>query len=291
MPPGREQAIAAIRQAAEEGRFNDKTEPFDPVWDSKALQDNILAYVNTLDSPLFKLKNRAARLLVDYWVRRYSEGVNEIRGMEKLSSLKGPAFVTSNHFNPFDNGVHRSLARETGHGRLTAISQGTNFVMPGLNGFVLRNIDVIPLIPEPSYMHGTFRELISNHLEQNHFILIYPEQEMWFNYRKPRPQKRGAFLFAAQYNVPVIPTFAEMRDLPEQQTPLFRQVKLILHVLDPLFPDPAKSPRENSISMCEADYQAKRACYEHCYNKPLTYDFTPWDIAGWTGALPQSTRM
>ena len=28
VPPGREQAIAAIRQAAAEGRFNDKTEPF-----------------------------------------------------------------------------------------------------------------------------------------------------------------------------------------------------------------------------------------------------------------------
>jgi hypothetical protein len=36
--------------------------------------------------------------------------------------------------------------------------------------------------------------------------------------------------------------------------------------------------------MCEADYQAKRACYERCYDKPLTYDFSPWDIAGWTGA-------
>ena len=40
--------------------------------------------------------------------------------------------------------------------------------------------------------------------------------------------------------------------------------------------------------MCEADYQAKVACYEHCYGKALTYDFTPWDIAGWTGDPPQS---
>lgn len=287
VPPGREKAIAAIRQAAAEGRFSDKTEPFDPVWDPKKLQDNILAYVNTLDSPLFKLKNRAARCIVDYWVRRYSEGINEISGIDKLSSLKGPAFVTSNHFNPFDNGVHRTLAKISGHGRLVAISQGTNFVMPGLNGFVLRNIDVIPLIQEPSYMNGAFRELMRKHLEQNRFILIYPEQEMWFNYRKPRPQKRGAFLFAAEYNVPIIPTFVEMQDLPQQQTPQFKQVKLALHVLDPIFPDPFKNARENSFAMCEADYQAKKACYEHCYGKPLTYDFTPWDIAGWTGAQQQ----
>lgn len=281
--PGRAQAIENIRRAAEEGRFNDKTEPFDPQWSPEALKADILDYVAHLDTIGFRLKNLAARAIVDHWIRRYSDGVNEIVGLEKLQALHGPAFMTSNHFNPFDNGVHRTLARLSGHGRLAAISQGTNFVMPGLNGFVLRNIDVIPLIQEPSYMNGAFRALMCKHLDANHFILIYPEQEMWFNYRKPRPQKRGAFLFAAQYGVPVVPTFVEMVDLPEAQTPEFNQVKLVLHVLDPLFPDPALSDRDNSFALCEADYQAKKACYEACYHRPLTYEFSAWDIAGWKG--------
>ena len=281
--PGRDQAIENIRLAASEGRFNDKTEPFDPQWSPEALKTDILDYVAKLDTPLFKLKNHLARAIVDYWIGRYSDGTNEITGLEKLEAVKGPAFITSNHFNPFDNGIHRTLARQTSHGRLSAISQGTNFVMPGLNGFVLRNIDVIPLIGEPSYMNGAFRALMQKTLDKNRFILIYPEQEMWFNYRKPRPQKRGAFLFAAQYHVPVIPTFVQMQELPRQQTPDFREVKLILHVLDPLLPDPAKSARENSFALCAADYAAKKACYEQCYGKPLTYEFEPWDIAGWTG--------
>lgn len=281
--PGREQAIENIRRAVAEGRFNDKTEPFDPQWTPEALKTDILDYVSKLDSVGFRLKNAAARAIVDHWIRRYSDGVNEIRGMDKLASVQGPAFVTSNHFNPFDNGIHRTLARQTGHGRLVAISQGTNFVMPGLNGFVLRNIDVIPLIGELSYMNGPFRDLMHKHLDANRFILIYPEQELWFNYRKPRPGKRGAFLFAAQFGVPVIPTFVQMQDLPQMQTSDFRQVKLVLHVLDPIFPDPSKSERENSFAMCNADFAAKRACYEACYGKPLTYDFSTWDIAGWTG--------
>lgn len=281
--PGRAQAIENIRRAVEEGRFNDKTEPFDPQWTPEALKTDILDYVAKLDTLGFRLKNLAARAIVDHWIRRYSDGVNEIVGLEKLQALQGPAFLTSNHFNPFDNGIHRTLARLSGHGRLAAISQGTNFVMPGLNGFVLRNIDVIPLIQEPSYMNGAFRTLMRKHLDANHFILIYPEQEMWFNYRKPRPQKRGAFLFAAQFNVPVVPTFVEMTDLQEDQTAEFCQVKLVLHVLDPLFPDPALSIRANSFALCEADYQAKKACYEACYHRPLTYEFSPWDIAGWKG--------
>lgn len=280
--PGRESAIENIRQAVSEGRFNEKTEPFDPQWDPEALRADILDYVSKLNTVGFKLKNLAARAIVAGWMRRYSDGINDIVGLENLSAVKGPAFLTSNHFNPFDNGIHRTLAKQTGRGHLVAISQGTNFVMPGLNGFVLRNIDVIPLIQEPSYMNGAFRTLMQKHLDAGRFILIYPEQEMWFNYRKPRPQKRGAFLFAAEYNVPVVPTFVELQALEQEVAPGFRDVRTILHVLPPIFPDPSKSARENSFAMCKADYAAKVACYEKCYGKPLTYDFEPWDIAGWT---------
>ena len=281
--PGRKEAIDNIRKAVSEGRFNDKTEPFDPEWDPEALKTDILHYVRRRSSFPFKIKNFIARKIVDSWIRRYSNGVNEIVGMEKLKAVPGPAFVTSNHFNPFDNGFLRTMAKESGHGRLWAISQGTNFVMPGLNGFVLRNIDVIPLISEPSYMNGPFRELMAGVLKENRYILIYPEQEMWFNYRKPRPGKRGAYLFAAEYGVPVIPCFVELRELPQLLTPDFHDVKCILHILDPIFPNPSKSARQNSFEMCEADYQAKKAAYESIYGRPLSYDFSPDDIAGWRG--------
>ncbi|MBQ7272626.1 MAG: 1-acyl-sn-glycerol-3-phosphate acyltransferase [Bacteroidales bacterium] len=278
--PGRELAIENIRRAALEGRFNDKTEPFDPEITPEALKADILGYVSRLNSPVQKLKTAVARAIVDSWVRKWSEPVNEITGIRNLFTVQGPAFLTSNHFNPFDNGVHRTLSRLTGRDRLVAISQGTNFVMPGLNGFILRNIDVIPLIQEPSYMNGAFRTLMRRNLDRNRFILIYPEQEMWFNYRKPRPGKRGAFLFAAEYGVPVVPTFVEMVDLPEIVAPGFHDVKLVLHVLPPIFPDPEKSSRENSFIMCRADYDAKVRCYEQCYGRPLTYEFSKEDIAG-----------
>ena len=278
--PGRELAIENIRRAALEGRFNDKTEPFDPEITPEALKADILGYVSRLNSPVQKLKTAVARAVVRSWVRKWSEPVNEITGIRNLLTVQGPAFLTSNHFNPFDNGVHRTLSSLTGRDRLVAISQGTNFVMPGLNGFILRNIDVIPLIQDPSYMNGAFRTLMQRNLDRNRFILIYPEQEMWFNYRKPRPGKRGAFLFAAEYGVPVVPTFVEMVDLPEVVAPGFHDVKLILHVLPPIFPDPERSARENSFIMCQADYDAKVRCYEQCYGRPLTYEFSKEDIAG-----------
>ena len=280
-PPGREAAIRSIARAAREGRFNDKTEPFDPAMDQEQLREAIRDYVGKMDSPAFKIKNLLARSIAECWRLRYSVPVDKIVGMEKIASLRGSAFLTSNHFNPFDNGVIRTLTRKTGRGRLWAVSQGTNFVMPGLNGFVLRNIDVIPLLQDPSYMAGPFREIMRKVLDQNRFILIYPEQEMWFNYRKPRPGKRGAYLFAAEEGVPVIPLFVEMQDRSRKVAPSWHDVRLVLHVLDPIYPDPARTPRENSLEMCRRDFQAKAAAYETAYHKPLDYDFSPSDIAGW----------
>ncbi len=279
--PGRADAIRNIRRAAQEGRFNDKTEPGDPVWEAAALKENILSYVARMNTPLSRLKTLVARAVVDSWIGRWSKGVDRIEGLEKIDAIQGPAFLTSNHFNPFDSGIIRTLTREAGRGRLRTVSQGTNFVMPGINGFILRYLDVIPLIPEPSYMNGDFRRLLQGHLDRGRFILIYPEQEMWFNYRKPRPGKRGAFLLASEYGVPVVPLFAELQELPQELAPGFRDVRQVLHVLDPLYPDPAKTHRQNSLDLCRADYEARKAAYERVYGKPLTYDFSPEDIAGW----------
>ena len=43
------------------------------------------------------------------------------------------------------------------------------------------------------------------------------EQEMWFNYRKPRPPKRGAYYYAAKFNVPIVSFFVEIRDMDEKE--------------------------------------------------------------------------
>ena len=38
-------------------------------------------------------------------------------------------------------------------------------------------------------------------LKNGDIVLIYPEEEMWFNYRLPRPCKRGAYQFAHELDV------------------------------------------------------------------------------------------
>ena len=79
--------------------------------------------------------------------------------------------------------------------------------------------------------------------------------------------------------------FVEMVDLTEDDTPEFKKVKYILHVLDVLYPDPQKSVRENTEFLSHTDYTLKKNCYESVYGKELTYTFENSDIAGWKGVL------
>ena len=114
-------------------------------------------------------------------------------------------------------------------------------------------------------------------------MLIYPEQEMWFNYRKPRPPKRGAYYFAAKCGVPVISCFTEMTELDERDNEQFKKVRYILHVLPPIYPEKGLTVRENSLKMMERDYEQKKRAYESAYGKPLSYEFSKKDIAGFVG--------
>ena len=49
-------------------------------------------------------------------------------------------------------------------------------------------------------------------LKRGDMILIYPEQSLWWNYKKPKPLKPGAFRIAARNNVPIVPIFITMED-------------------------------------------------------------------------------
>ena len=146
-----------------------------------------------------------------------------------------------------------------------------------------RYADTMPVSSIRWFMEKEFPAQIKSALDNNSFVLIYPEQEMWFNYRKPRPPKRGAYHFAAKLNVPVISCFVEIIDTDEKDTDEFYKVKYRLHILDTLYPSSEKSAKENSIELCQKDYALKKEAYERIYSKPLHYRFEKEDIAGWRG--------
>ena len=282
----REAVIANIAAAAAAGAFHQKVEVNDPVLSAQQRQDIVRNYLANRHSAAYRCKTLAARTLANLGTA-FVNRTTEIVGMEKLKGLQGGAILTCNHFSPMDNTVVRHLVRKLGKKRINIISQLTNFAMPGLIGFLMNYADTIPLGDEAHYLLRQLPDIISELTDRGEFVLIYPEQEMWFNYRKPRPCQRGAYHFAAKLGLPVVSCFIEMCDEAQMDTAQFRKVRYRLHILDILYPEQGKSVRETSIALCEQDYSLKKAAYERIYAKPLDYTFEPSDIAGWTGELEQ----
>lgn len=279
----RDEVVSNIRSCANAGKFNEKVEVDDPVLsaeEKKALIDWYLRQHPTLE---FRVKNRVARWILNVTTRLVNRHT-AIYGIDKIEGIRTGAIVTSNHFSPVDNTVVRLAMHKAGKWRMPVVGQEANLAMPALFGFMMRYADVLPISCDRHYMNGDFERILSQELEKGNFVLIYPEQEMWFNYRKPRPGKRGAYYYAAKFGVPVVSCFVEIVDRENLEAPNFVEVSYVMHVLDPIYPDPKKSIRENSLAMRAKDYEQKTACYERVYGRELDYRFSPDDIAGWVPA-------
>lgn len=281
----RKAVIENIKLCAESGEFHNKVELNDPVLtaeQSKKITEN---YIENRKQPAFRAKTALGVTLAKSAAKIVNKNT-VITGLEKIPENLGGCLITSNHFSPLENTVIRYLTNTLGRKRLGIISQTSNFAMTGIVGFLMNYADTIPISSEPHYLAKDFPAILKERLiDKKDAVLLYPEQEMWFNYRKPRPPKNGAYFYAAKLNVPIVSCFVEIIDLNKDDNSEFKKVKYVLHILDVLYPDKNKTVRENTDYLALTDYSLKMACYERVYGKKLTYRFEDGDIAGWKESL------
>ncbi|MGI6032133.1 MAG: lysophospholipid acyltransferase family protein [Coriobacteriales bacterium] len=276
----RNEVVENIRKATEAKAYNVCVEPDDPTPSAEERKEIRERFLKNYGSLRYRFNNFIARGIIriaTYFANRHTP----IYGLEKIEGIEGGAMITSNHFSPIDNTVVRKLVRAKGKRHMPVVGLESNLAMKGLFGFLMNYAELIPISNNARYMHDHFGRLLQERIDRGDFVLMYPEQQMWFNYRLPRPCKRGTYYYAARMNVPVISCFVEIRDKEDLETPNFVEVSYAMHVLDPIYPDPNLSARENSIAMAEKDYRQKVAAYERIYGKKLDYRFDPEDIAGW----------
>lgn len=281
----RKAVIENIKTFAESGQFHRKVEINDPVLTAEQSKRITSDYVENRNDLTFKFKTAIGVLIAKIATKIINKDT-EIVGIEKIPKNIGGVIITSNHFGPLENTVIRHLTNKLKRKNLGIISQTSNFAMTGAIGFLMNYADTIPISQDPRYLARDFLSILKERIvEKKHAILLYPEQEMWFNYRKPRPPKNGAYFFAAKLNVPIISCFVEITDTEKDDTEEFKKVKYTLHILDILYPDPDKTVKENTEMLGIADYSLKKTCYETVYGKTLDYKFENSDIAGWKGTL------
>jgi len=202
--------INNIKRALEKGDTFAKVSVGDPCPTEEDIKRVILPFDNERKKPVSKIKAFAARKMAESLTKKVNVGT-EIVGLENALRVKGSAIITSNHYNPTDSTPIRILAKLLGKEKRLHISiQESNVFMTGAFGFLMKNCNTHPFSSNAQYMVKNLKPALEKILSLDSLLLIYPEQEMWFNYKKPRPLRDGAYHYSALFGVPVIPTFTEM---------------------------------------------------------------------------------
>ena len=219
------------------------------------------------------IANRIGRAFFEKKIRRGELIIKEVRGIENFEAVSDcGALITCNHFHPFDNyAVYKAIAPKL-RGRMLykIIREGNYTSFGGFYGYLFRHCNTLPLASSLSgikALSGAVREL----LERGEKILIYPEQSMWYNYRKPKPLKVGAFHFAAKNNAPVLPIFITLEDTDRLDSDNCPIQAYTIHILPAIFPDESLGTRENSLKLCRKNYELWKEVYENFYKIPLEY--------------------
>lgn len=222
-----------------------------------------------------RMANTMAKKFVNDLLRDNKLIIKEVRGLENLQNIQTGAIITCNHFNPYDSFTIEKVFRMAGQDKyrklFKVIREGNYTNFPGLYGFFFRNCDTLPLSSNKRTMIE-FVKAVDTILKRGDFILIYPEQSMWWNYRKPKPLKNGAFHFAARSNVPVIPIFITMEDSEIIGEDGFPIQEYTVNIGKPIYPDEKLNERANTEIMRDKNFDIWKNIYEDFYKTPLEYD-------------------
>ena len=272
---GRLEVLARIEEYEKKGWFSKDVEEDPP---TIPLTPDKVDYLNK------KLSNKIATFFVNIIAVRFIKNlvknsqmiIKDVRGIENYEAIQNSgAILTCNHFNPFDNfAIHyvlfKYMYKFNRKVLYKVIREGNYTNFPGIYGFFFRHCNTLPLSANFSTMKN-FMAAMKVLLERGEKVLVYAEQGMWWNYRKPRPLTAGAFKFAAESNVPVLPIFITMNDSDKIGGDGFPIQEYTLHFLPAIYPDPNKTVKENMEIMKDKNYAMWKEVYEKEYNMPLTY--------------------
>ncbi len=270
--PGRLAIIEKIKQFEREERWAQDVEDDPP---TIPLRPEMVDYLNEKISSRFWMKfaNILARNFINSLLRKKIMILKEVKGLENYVEMKRKgAIITCNHFNAMDNfAVYKAIEKHVYHRELVKVCREGNYTnFPGFYGFLFKHCNTLPLSSVASTMKN-FMHAVKTYLAQGRQILIYPEQAMWWNYRKPRPLTSGAFKMAAENNVPVIPFFITMQDSGIVDSDGFFVQEYTVNILKPIFPKEELSVRQNAEFMKNENYSVWKKVYEEFYGIPLVY--------------------
>jgi 1-acyl-sn-glycerol-3-phosphate acyltransferase len=224
-----------------------------------------------------KIKNRFANFCAVRFYEKMIKNkrliIKEVRGIENFLAVDGGKFITCNHFSVCDNyAVWKALKKHMSGRMLYKVIREGNYTNPPKGfGLFMRHCNTLPLSSKSATMKK-FLGAVGVLIERGESILIYPEQAMWWNYKKPRPLQEGAFSLALRYNAPIVPIFITMEDSDIQDGDGFFVQEYTINILPAIYPDKNIPQRSAKEKMKQQNYDCWVRVYEEFYNKKLEYD-------------------
>ena len=271
LSPDRVEVLKRITEYERDGRFDEDVENDPPA--PELLPDQVDYLCKKLSS---KVSRRIANFVADHFflrlIKKKELVIDEVTGEEYLPALKNGAIVTCNHFHPYDNYavfhcIRKALPRKYLY---KVIREGNYTNFPGLYGYLFRHCNTLPLSRNRRTMIN-FMSATNTLLKRGESILIYPEQGMWWNYKKPRPFKIGGFKMAYRAGVPVLPMFISMTDDERLDADGYPIQRMTLHIMPAIYPDTTLGEKVGAEKMKDEAYALCKAKYEEVYGVPLTY--------------------
>ena len=267
------EVLEKIEKLEKEGKFDVDVENDPPTIELKPRQVDYLNKKITSKTKTI-VANKIGEKFLNELIRSKRLIIKEVKGMENLQSVDSGAIITCNHFNPFDSFAVEKTFRASGQEKskklYKVIREGNYTNFPGLYGFFFRNCDTLPLSSNKRTM-VEFMKAVDKILQRGDFILIYPEQSMWWNYRKPKPLKSGAFKLAARNDVPIIPIFITMEDSSVIGEDGFPVQEYTINIEKPIYPNEELTKSKNTKNMKQKNFEIWQKVYEKFYKKPLEY--------------------
>ena len=266
-------AIVKKREQYElEGKFDLDLEDDPP---TRVLMPDEIDYMRSSLSD--KLKTAKAHYMAKKFLKKIQKDrlmiIKEVKGLENMRAIEGGAVITCNHFNPFDTfAMHEAFLRSGVKKKklYRVIREGNYTSFPGFYGYLMRNFYTLPLSSNRKTMHK-FSEATDKLLNDGNFVLIYPEQSLWWNYRKPKPLKSGAYSIAVRSNVPVLPCFITMTDSDKIGDDGYPIQEYTINIGKPIYPDESLSHKDKIESLMAENAGVWKEIYERFYSMPLEY--------------------
>ncbi len=219
-----------------------------------------------------KIANFAGSRFYDKMIDKRQLIIKEVRGIENFTAVKGGKIVTCNHFSVCDNYAVWVALRDHMDGKMLykIIREGNYTNPPKPFGLFMRHCNTLPLSSQTATMKK-FLRAVKELLGRGETILIYPEQSMWWNYRKPRPIQDGGFVLAVRNKTPIVPIFITMKDSDILDSDGFFVQEYTINILPAIYPDESLSSSLAKEAMKKENYEAWVRVYEEFYKKPLVY--------------------